>query len=65
VGKQAVARANELLGGASLTPAAEPRSIRGGFILVDDRIETNCAFETLVRLERANMAGEVAKLLFD
>ena len=65
VGKNAVARANELLSGATLTLAADTRSIMGGFILVDGRIETNCAFETLVRLERANMAGEVAKLLFD
>lgn len=65
VGKTAVTRANELLGGASLTLAADTRAIQGGFILVDGRIETNCAFETLVRLERTNMAGEVAKLLFD
>lgn len=65
VGKNAVARANELLNGATLTLTADTRSIMGGFILVDGRIETNCAFETLVRLERTNMAGEVAKLLFD
>ena len=65
VGKEAVERANKLLGGAALTLAAEPRSIKGGFILVDGRIETNCAFETLVRLERSNMAVDAAKLLFD
>ena len=52
-------------GTAMLTLAAETRDIKGGFILVDGRIETNCAFETLVRLERNNMAAEVAKLLFD
>lgn len=52
-------------GTAMLTLAADTRNIQGGFILVDGRIETNCAFETLVRLERSNMAGEVAKTLFD
>lgn len=65
VGKAAVARANELISGGSLTLAEGARNIQGGFILVDGRIETNCAFETLVRLERSNMAGEVAKTLFD
>lgn len=65
VGKAAVTKANELLGSGSLTLAAGTRPIRGGFILVSGRVETNCAFETLVRLEKTNMAGEVAKLLFD
>ena len=51
-------------GTAMLTLAEETRPIRGGFILIDGKVETNCAFETLVRLERNNMAGEVAKLLF-
>ncbi len=47
------------------TLAEETRPIQGGFILLDGRVETNCAFETLVRLEKTAMAGEVAKLLFD
>ncbi len=51
-------------GTAMLTLAEESRNIRGGFILIDGKVETNCAFETLVRLEKNNMAGEVAKLLF-
>lgn len=51
-------------GTAMLTLAEETRNIQGGFILVDGKVETNCAFETLVRLEKNNMAGEVAKLLF-
>lgn len=63
VGKEAVERANALRG-ASLTLAEETRPIRGGFLLVDGRVETNCAFETLVRLQRESMAGEVAALLF-
>lgn len=52
-------------GTAMLTLAEETRPIQGGFILLDGRVETNCAFETLVRLEKTAMAGEVAKLLFD
>lgn len=52
-------------GTAMLTMAEESRSIKGGFILIDGKVETNCAFETLVRLEKTNMAGEVAKLLFE
>lgn len=66
VGKAAVTKANELLGKkGALTLHEGTRAIRGGFILIDGRVETNCAFETLVRLERASMSGEVAKLLFD
>ena len=64
VGSAAVARANELLKGGALTLAESTRPIKGGFILIDGPIETNCAFETLVRLERNGMAAEVAALLF-
>lgn len=63
VGKEAVLRANEK-GGLNLTLAEESRRIKGGFILIDGRVETNCAFETLVRLQRESMAGEIAGLLF-
>lgn len=69
-GEAAVLKANEKLaktgakGAANLTVAEESRDIQGGFILIDGRVETNCAFETLVRLEKTNMAGEVAGLLF-
>ena len=52
-------------GTAMLTLAEENRNIKGGFILIDGKVETNCAFETLVRLEKNNMAGEVAKFLFE
>lgn len=52
-------------GTAMLTIAEDSRNIKGGFILIDGKVETNCAFETLVRLKKAEMAGEVAKLLFD
>ena len=64
VGSEAVARANAMLGSGALTLAADTRPIQGGFILIDGNIETNCAFETLVRLEKNGMASEVAALLF-
>lgn len=38
--------------------------MRGGFILSDGAIEVNCSFETLVRLQRGVIAGEVANVLF-
>lgn len=65
VGKAVNAVSAMAQGTAMLTLAEETRPIRGGFILLDGKVETNCAFETLVRLEKTAMAGEVAKLLFD
>ena len=65
VGAAAVAEANRRLGDkGALTLAEEKRNIRGGFILSNGNIEVNCTFETLVRLNRGTMSGEVAKLLF-
>ena len=51
-------------GTALLTLSRETRPIQGGFILKDENVEVNCAYETLVRLERAETAGAVANLLF-
>ncbi|MEG0779493.1 MAG: V-type ATP synthase subunit E [Oscillospiraceae bacterium] len=51
-------------GTALLTLSKETRDIPGGFILADGDVEVNCAFPTLVRLQRNEIAGEVAKLLF-
>jgi V/A-type H+-transporting ATPase subunit E len=60
-----VAKANAALGGkGKLTLSDETRPIRGGFILVNGSVEVNCTFETLVRLQRGEIAGEVAKQLF-
>ena len=65
VGAAAVAEANRRLGEKGmLTLAEETRNIRGGFILSNGNIEVNCTFETLVRLNKGTMSGEVAKLLF-
>ena len=38
--------------------------ISGGFILKDKNVEVNCTFDTLVRLQKADTAGAVAKMLF-
>ncbi len=64
IGEAAVKLANEKLGGGKLTLSQETREIRGGFILRDDRVEVNGTFETLVRLQKAETAGAVAKILF-
>ncbi len=50
--------------GKKLTVAKDTAPIRGGFILRDKNVEVNCAFETLVRLQKADTAGEIAKILF-
>lgn len=63
VGEKAVKAANES-SGKKLTLSKETAPIRGGFILRDRNVEVNCAFETLVRLQKAETAGAVAKLLF-
>lgn len=62
-GERAVARANAE-GGKRLTVSREAAPIRGGFILRDRNVEVNCAFETLLRLQRTETAGAVAKILF-
>ena len=51
-------------GVSSLTLSQETRDMDGGFILIDGNVEVNCAFETLVRLERERLEREVANILF-
>ncbi len=63
IGQKAVDAANQKLEG-KLTLSPETRDIRGGFILQNGSVEVNCTFETLVRLQKGVMSGEVAKLLF-
>lgn len=48
-----------------LTLSEESRNIMGGFIMVDEDVEINCTFETLVRLERERLEKEIAQILFD
>ena len=64
VGEKAVAKANAL-SGKELRLSAETQPIRGGFILKDKNVEVNCAFETLVRLQREKLEKDVANLLFN
>ena len=63
VGKAAVEKANAA-SGKKLVLSDETQSIKGGFILKDQNVEVNCTFETLVRLQKAETAGAVAKKLF-
>ena len=63
VGKAAVEKANKD-GGKKLALSGETRSIPGGFILRSENVEVNCAFDTLVRLQKAETAGDVVKKLF-
>ncbi len=63
LGAKAVAAANAETG-KHLTVSKKTAPIRGGFLLRDKNVEVNCAFETLVRLQKAETAGAVAKLLF-
>ena len=51
-------------GTAMLTLSQETRDIQGGFIMVDGDVEINCAFETLVRLQREKLEKKVADVLF-
>lgn len=51
-------------GAGGLTLSQETRPIKGGFILKDENVEVNCTFDTLVRLQKAETAGTVAKKLF-
>ena len=63
VGKAAVEKANQI-SGKQLRLSEETQPIRGGFILKDKKVEVNCTFETLVRLQKAETAGAVVKTLF-
>lgn len=67
-GTEVIAMANTTLRAAGkrgeLTLSAETRPIPGGFILSSGDVELNCAFDTLVRLQREKLEKEVAKILF-
>ena len=52
-------------GAGMLSLSEETRDIKGGFIMVDGDVEINCAFETLVRLQREQMEKKVADVLFE
>ena len=54
-----------ITGNGQLTLSEQTRPIRGGFIMSDGSVETNCAFETLVRMERQRLERQVADILFN
>ena len=68
IGAEAVLMANTALRAAGkpghVTLSAERRSIPGGFILTHGDVELNCAFDTLVRLQREKLEKEVVGILF-
>ena len=53
-----------LSGTGMLTVAEEIRPMAGGLILRDGRVESNCSFEVLIRLQRGPLSAEVARVLF-
>ena len=63
VGRAAVDAANAQNGG-QLTLSGETANIPGGFILRHGSIEVNCAYDTLIRLQKTETAGQVARQLF-
>ena len=62
-GRAAVDAANAQNGGR-LTLSNETANIPGGFILRNGSIEVNCAYDTLIRLQKTETAGQVARQLF-
>lgn len=64
LGKAVVSKANAD-GGLHLTLSEEEGAFDGGLLLKSGAVEVNGTFDTLVRLIRGEVAGEVAKVLFD
>jgi V/A-type H+-transporting ATPase subunit E len=62
LGKSVVERANAE---GKLKLSEEEGAFEGGLLLKNGAVEMNCTFDTLVRLTRGEIAGEVAKALFD
>lgn len=64
LGKVVNSTAAMVTGTGLLTLAQETRKMRGGFVMLDGDVEINCAFETLVRLQREKLEKQVAQVLF-
>ena len=65
LGKVVNTTAAMVAGTGMLTLSQETRDIRGGFILVDGDVEVNCAFETMLALEREKLERQAAERLFE
>ncbi len=59
-----VAAANAAKPGAAFALSAETRELCGGLVLKKGQIEINCAFETILRQLRRELASDVAGTLF-
>ena len=68
VGQAVVEQANALLQkagkAAKLTLSAETRPMRGGVVLKDGLVETNCSIGTMISGLRPALSGKVAACLF-
>ena len=64
LGKVVNTTAAVVTGTGQLTLSEQTRPMRGGFIMVDEDVEINCTFETLVRMQREKLEREVANVLF-
>ncbi len=65
-GVKMVIQANEQLGErGNLTLSETTRPIKGGLVLLRDRVEINGSFESLVRYQREAMEAQVAQVLFE
>jgi V/A-type H+-transporting ATPase subunit E len=49
---------------ANLTVSPATRNIRGGVIVINGDIETNCSLDALVSMQRNALSGKVAETLF-
>lgn len=69
VGAKVTKAANALLSGtdkyAMLTLSEATRPMSGGLILKQGDIEVNCTVDTLLELQRAQLAAQVAEVLFE
>ena len=67
-GVKVATKANEILNKAgkpaALTLSEKTRVFQGGLLVCDGDVEVNCTFETLVRLARNEVVGEVTAVLF-
>lgn len=65
VGADVAKAANALLGAKGrLTVSPQTRDIPGGVIVRQGDIETNCAVDVLVQMQRSALASQVAEVLF-
>lgn len=68
-GKKVVIAVNDALkkqrSPAHLTLSEESRDFRGGLYVKNGKIETNCTFSALIRLQKEQMAQEVSAILFE